>query len=312
MSVARIRHVAMPLLEAGNQPSSAWCKRPGRPFMENRQEGTCQSCLPASERILSSARLERTMAGPWMRWEQPGGLASTGARTSENDCSPEIRLPAEAVAADNSMRRPRFLWGQAEVFREETGKSTGRASRGMGPSACARIAELTSGRAISQQGLATTCKDSSDQGKPEVDERDLAWRMSLLERRRRGNALRAMLHLGHPRSNPGALRCCISSGRGSTLVPGDAASRASGSNPVPGDAVSRTPGVEPRSRRYQRTECSWSRAERASCRSERQGGGHGAASPRRRRVAQPTARRLRWHHFLGARHPTFIGEHCLS
>jgi len=131
-----------------------------------------------------------TREGPWMRWEQPGGLASIGARTGENDYSPEIRLPAEAVAADSSMRRPRFHWGQAEAFREETGKSIGRASRGMGPSACARIAEITSGRAISQQGLATTCKDSCDQGKPEVGERDLAWRMSLSERRRRGNALR--------------------------------------------------------------------------------------------------------------------------
>jgi hypothetical protein len=190
MSIARFRHVAMPLLGAGNQPSTAWCKRPGRPFMENRQVGACQSCLPASERVPSSARLERIMEGPWMRWEQPGGLASTGARTGENDYSPEIRLPAEAVAADNSKRRPRFHWGQAEAFREETGKSIGRASRGMGPSACARIAEITSGRAISQQGLATTCKDSSDQGKPEVGERDLAWRMSLSERRRRGNALR--------------------------------------------------------------------------------------------------------------------------
>ena len=29
----------------------------------------------------------------------------------------------------------------------------------MGPSTYARIAEITSGRAIAQQGLATTCKD---------------------------------------------------------------------------------------------------------------------------------------------------------
>ena len=31
--------------------------------------------------------------------------------------------------------------------------------RGMGPSAYARIAEIISGRAITQQGLVTTCKD---------------------------------------------------------------------------------------------------------------------------------------------------------
>jgi hypothetical protein len=54
--------------------------------------------------------------------------------------------------------------------------------------------------AISQQGLATTCKDSSDEGKPEVDERDLAWRMSLSERRRRGNA-----HREDPGDPPGGV-----------------------------------------------------------------------------------------------------------
>jgi hypothetical protein len=36
----------------------------------------------------------------------------------------------------------------------------------MGPSAYARIAEIMSGRAISQQGLATTCKDLVYEGPP--------------------------------------------------------------------------------------------------------------------------------------------------
>ena len=31
VSVARVGHVAIPHLGAGNQPSYAWCKRPGRP-----------------------------------------------------------------------------------------------------------------------------------------------------------------------------------------------------------------------------------------------------------------------------------------
>jgi hypothetical protein len=39
------------------------------------------------------------------------------------------------------------------------GRSIRRTWRGKGPSAYARIAEIMSGRAISQQGLATTCKD---------------------------------------------------------------------------------------------------------------------------------------------------------
>ena len=31
VSIARVGHVAIPHLGAGNQPSYAWCKRPGRP-----------------------------------------------------------------------------------------------------------------------------------------------------------------------------------------------------------------------------------------------------------------------------------------
>lgn len=85
--------------------------------------------------------------------------------------------------------RARFPWREAVVSREGMGKSTWRTRRGMGPSAHARIAEIKPGRAISQQGLAATCKDSlfkEDRG----GERDLVCRMSQYERRRRGNALR--------------------------------------------------------------------------------------------------------------------------
>jgi hypothetical protein len=50
--------------------------------------------------------------------------------------------------------------GEAGVFWEEASKSTRRKLRNRGPSTCARIAEIMSGKAISQQGLMTTCKDS--------------------------------------------------------------------------------------------------------------------------------------------------------
>jgi len=42
------------------------------------------------------------------------------------------------------------------------------ARRGKGPSTYARIAEITSGRAISQQGLATTCKDPARKARAEA------------------------------------------------------------------------------------------------------------------------------------------------
>ncbi len=55
--------------------------------------------------------------------------------------------------------RTRYPWGEADALREETSKCTEGALRGKGPSTHTRIAEITPGRAISQQGLATTCKD---------------------------------------------------------------------------------------------------------------------------------------------------------
>jgi hypothetical protein len=46
----------------------------------------------------------------------------------------------------------------------------------MGPSTYARVAEIMSGRAISQQGLATTCKDPETEGITGSG-RELVWRM---------------------------------------------------------------------------------------------------------------------------------------
>ena len=47
---------------------------------------------------------------------------------------------------------------------KEWAQASKKTRRGMGPSAYARIAEITLGRAISQQGLATTCKDRPAKG----------------------------------------------------------------------------------------------------------------------------------------------------
>ncbi len=51
-----------------------------------------------------------------------------------------------------------------------------------------RLADLTSGRAISQQGLTTTCKDPWYKAQAEVCGRGLVWRMSPYERRREGSS----------------------------------------------------------------------------------------------------------------------------
>jgi hypothetical protein len=80
------------------------------------------------------------------------------------------------------MRRTRCNGGEAVTLWEETdkGTSTREASRGKGPGTYARIAEITSGRTISQQGLAITCKDPlyrETEGRGRV----LVWRMSPYE-----------------------------------------------------------------------------------------------------------------------------------
>jgi len=62
------------------------------------------------------------------------------------------------------MRRTRCNEGEAGTLREETDKGTGEASRGKGPGTHGGIAEIASGKAIFQQGLATTCKDPSHKG----------------------------------------------------------------------------------------------------------------------------------------------------
>ena len=67
---------------------------------------------------------------------------------------------------DISVCRTRFPLREAGVLGEEMGECNRGTRRGMGPSAYARIAEIMSGRAISQQGLATTCKDPATKGGP--------------------------------------------------------------------------------------------------------------------------------------------------
>jgi hypothetical protein len=49
--------------------------------------------------------------------------------------------------------------GEADAEWEETDEGTAQSWRGRDPSTYTRIVEITSGKAISQQGLAATCKD---------------------------------------------------------------------------------------------------------------------------------------------------------
>ena len=116
--------------------------------------------------------------------------------TAASKTAPLLKLHCRGHA----MCETRFTRCEAVVSREETGECTGRTSRGMGPSTCTRSSEITSGRTISQRGLATTCKDRSTRGTG-VGGRVLVWRMSQYEQRRRGNALRGGIRCHPSRGN---------------------------------------------------------------------------------------------------------------
>jgi hypothetical protein len=119
---------------------------------------------------------------------------------------------------DHSACQARFPWREADVFWEVMGKRTRRTRRGMGPSSYARIAEIMPGRAISQQGLAATCKDPLSKGN-RGGGRDLVWRMSLYERGRRGNALRGDLEVALERVTPGPGKGALGTWRSRGPVP---------------------------------------------------------------------------------------------
>jgi len=100
----------------------------------------------------------------------------------------KLGSPPKLPCGGSFARRTRLTWGETGVLGEEADVCSQGARRGMGPSTYARIAEITSGRAISQQGLARTCKDPAHNGYTGGAGRGMVWRMSPYERRRGGNA----------------------------------------------------------------------------------------------------------------------------
>jgi len=96
----------------------------------------------------------------------------------------KVAIIEVAMVMEVPARRTYLDWGEVDVVREETSKSTGEARRGTGPSTHRKIEEITSGRANSQQGYAATCKDSWHKATNWGYERVVAGRMSPYERRR--------------------------------------------------------------------------------------------------------------------------------
>ncbi len=108
-----------------------------------------------------------------------------------NDCSPEIEARTEVTVWNAVERRPTANLGKADALWEETRICTTGATGVRVQASGERSAEITSGRANSQQGLVATCKDPPTKDKSRGGGRVLVWRMRSYELRRRGNALRS-------------------------------------------------------------------------------------------------------------------------
>jgi hypothetical protein len=137
-SIVHVEREATPHPGAGNRPGDAWCERPG---------GSAREC-----RGRSSLEAERV--------QEPEGDRMTAASISapRRSCFGGVK----------SVRRTLFPWVKAGVLGEGMDERSRGARRGMGPSVCTRVAEIMSGRAISQQGLAATCKDPAFKAEAEA------------------------------------------------------------------------------------------------------------------------------------------------
>ena len=137
-SVVHVGREATPHPGPGNRPGDAWCERPGGPARQR-----CGRSSLEAERV-----------------QEPEGDRMTAAT--------KYGSPRKLPCGDRSARRTRFPWGEAGVLGEGMDKCSRGARRGMGPSTCTRVAEIMSGRAIAQQGLATTCKDPARKARAEA------------------------------------------------------------------------------------------------------------------------------------------------
>lgn len=142
--------------------------------------------------------------------EVRGGSYRSGEQTCGSEHKRMTAPPKLSTDRSSSRiiakRRPGPNAGKANVLGEATGACTlgaagvGVQTRGEG------LAEITSGRACAQQGLAATCKDHASEAKPKPGGGQQVWRMSPYERRRRGNALPGGTRRLHHDGNAGMMQ----------------------------------------------------------------------------------------------------------
>ena len=130
VSIARFRHVAIPQQQRVTIAALRGVKGP-------------------------AARKASNFRGGGNRGTEQTGEPEHQRMTAASSRPPLWKLLCRDCLACRTSRNLR----EAEVFREATGQCTERTRRGKGPGASVQIAEITSGRSSSQQGLTTTCKD---------------------------------------------------------------------------------------------------------------------------------------------------------
>jgi hypothetical protein len=141
--------------------------------------------------VRATCRAMRGVKGPAAR-QRCRGRSSLGAeRVQEPEgkrmtAASKYGSPPKLQGGGKSTRRTRFPWGEAGVLGEGMDECSRGVRRGMGPSACARVAEIMSGRTISQQGLTATCKDPAR--KAEAEARGGLWSGAWAHRSDEGGA----------------------------------------------------------------------------------------------------------------------------
>ena len=112
-------------------------------------------------KAMAALRRESSEVGTTWMASKLGGPKVT------NDNGPETWNHMKLLRAGFCSRRPTSQEvGKADAEREEMDECTVRAAGDQVRASKEGYAEETSGRAISQQGLATTCKDLSTEGRP--------------------------------------------------------------------------------------------------------------------------------------------------
>jgi hypothetical protein len=141
--------------------------------------------------------LEGKATAAWWTQSHCGRSDLGGEQTQRSERERNPRVTAKSSPAQKSpcgsswSADPLPVCGEGRCPAGSNGHLHCRDRRGKGQTSGEGYAEITSGRATSQQGLAATCKDQPYKARPKSGEREVVWHMGPYERRRRSNALRS-------------------------------------------------------------------------------------------------------------------------